>query len=865
MRWAGLLLVCAFAGETRPVAPAPPDLPVEIAGCDRVVERDVCELPPDRTLRVFVPSAFGEPRFSAPVSATHGTTHSVIVPEAAGFLTIRAGHALRLVRLRTVPPRAWYVEARALRKKGDVAAAHDRLLPFLSASDPLDRALAIGLDARIALASGRVQDAVAGLRQSLALHRSLGRTSDVAEDSFALAFALNQRSRRYEEARAVLDELEPELGAYGEGRVSLPFYRAELALETGDLRAVIRGLRASLEGAERLSLTRLARNARSLLAIVLHMQGRFAEGMRELRTLDAEVEKAGDATPCERSEILLNIALSIDDARTSGLPIDDGETPPALAPSLAGCPDPHLRGLGEYVFAADALEKGRPAEASTHLAKARAAMTEPRTNDVLLFGDLEARIALAEGDADRAIELHARQVEIALASDNLRRLWLAHVGAGEALEKKGDDSGAIAAYLRAESVLDQGVSALPLHEGRGALLQRSERSARAAVTLLLSRGRVDEAFSVARRARARLLRVTARAHGLEGLDASTRARFERTLADLRKARGELDELARNDWQLSTTALAKAREDRAQRLAALRTGFDDALSLLPRALAKEPPTRSPSKDEAWILAYPTRGGFVGFVATSERVRSFELATLLAQLSPEIDAGRRIVVLPYGPLRSIDVHALPHRGGAVIDATSVAWSLDLGTSFDSAPVGPPLIVGDPTNDLPAARAEAQSVARALGGTLLLGGDASTERVLAAMSDASRLHWAGHGIFGGLDGLESRLPLAMGQQIGPVEILALSRVPSHVVLSACESARNDEAGDALGLAQSFVVAGARDVIAPTRRVDDALAAQLSALLYVNLGEGHPPVEALRRAQHALRTAEPNADWAAFRVFLP
>lgn len=858
------------------------ELAAEVAGCEKVVgvgSEETCELGPERTLRIFVPGA-SPARISVPPRETRpssgGRTHTLVIPEGASFVTVQVGAAGRVVRLRSNAPRAFWVEARALRKKGDLVGARAKVSPFLAASDPIDRALAIGFEARLALAEGRVPEAIEGLRRSSALHRSLGRTSDLAEDSFALAFALNQRSRRYDEARVVLDELEPRLGGYGEGRISLPFYRAELALETGDLRTVIKGLRATLVGAERLGLVKLGRNARNLLAIVLHMQGRFAEGMKELHALDAEVERAGDATPCERSEILLNIALSIDDARSSGILVENGEIPPALERVLSACPDPHLTGLGRYVLAADALERGALADARARLAGARTSMTSPRTNDVLAFGDLEARIELASANAPKALELHAQAAAIAAASDNMRRLWLAHVGTGDVLRKTGDLDGAIAAYLRAEAVLDRGVVGLPLHEGRGALLAKSERSARAAVSALLARGEAKDvaaAFAIARRARARLLRLAASARAVEGLEPATRLRFERALAVLRKSRSDLDELARDDWKLSKDALDKARADREAKLAALRTGFDEALALVSRGA--DATLAAPKPDEALLLAYRTEAGFVVFVGTAATVHAFPLPAsesdwprvLGEALAPVVDAGQRVVVLPYGPLRTLDLPALKLGDAALIDRAVVSFSLDLGRLPTPDPAGGTFVVGDPTNDLPEARAEALDVARTFEVTAVLGNDATSARVLEGLSGASRLHWAGHAVFGGLDGLESRLPLASGQQIGSVEILALPRVPAHVVLSACESGRSadDDPADSLGLAQSFLVSGALDVIAPTRKVDDRVARQLSALLGTRLRAGVYAAEALALAQRDLKKTLPDADWAAFRAFTP
>jgi CHAT domain-containing protein len=99
-------------------------------------------------------------------------------------------------------------------------------------------------------------------------------------------------------------------------------------------------------------------------------------------------------------------------------------------------------------------------------------------------------------------------------------------------------------------------------------------------------------------------------------------------------------------------------------------------------------------------------------------------------------------------------------------------------------------------------------------------------------------------------------------------MTRAPSRVVLSACESARSgdDAPPEGLGLAQAFLTAGADLVIAPTRRVPDALAADLTRALYEQLSDPRgDAAEALRAAQTRLAREQPGSDWPAFRVLRP
>jgi CHAT domain-containing protein len=89
---------------------------------------------------------------------------------------------------------------------------------------------------------------------------------------------------------------------------------------------------------------------------------------------------------------------------------------------------------------------------------------------------------------------------------------------------------------------------------------------------------------------------------------------------------------------------------------------------------------------------------------------------------------------------------------------------------------------------------------------------------------------------------------------------------VLSGCEAARaTASSAPALGIAQVFVVAGAREVVAATRPVDDALAAQIVSRVMTSLDASAALGTALARAQADLAGEKPQSDWATFRVLVP
>jgi len=212
--------------------------------------------------------------------------------------------------------------------------------------------------------------------------------------------------------------------------------------------------------------------------------------------------------------------------------------------------------------------------------------------------------------------------------------------------------------------------------------------------------------------------------------------------------------------------------------------------------------------------------------------------------------------------------------------VEYGVDLAAQPSAPAEGSPmsaLVVADPRGDLPSARAEAQRIAgllRERGGfePLVLQGREATHRAVCDALELTRtglFHYAGHGIFEGRDGWESGFPLAAGGWLSVGDVLVLRRAPDRVLLSGCETARAPSGSSAsgLGLAQAFIVAGSRAVVASPRPVDDALAERVMTALYRALSKngGIDLAASLREAELAVRKESPETDWAAFRVLVP
>jgi len=874
------------AAERADAAPLPV-LEAEFAGCAAVLEGPVCELPLDHKLRILVPSPSASPVFSTNVGAlaptsVRGRLVFLLVPEGATELRVDADGKRFVLAIAKAPAYPWILEARALRAK-DPEAARIKAMAALGSADPNEKALALGLIARIELSKGQVDEAIAKLGEAIDLARA--RVSDRADDTFALAFALSQRRGRYAEARQVLDRIAPFLGDYPEGRARLPYYRAEVMLQEGDLRGGLAGLSEAQRLAAALGMVKLERGARGYLATTQQDLGDVDAGIATLRALDEELTKDPEATPCERAANLLNLALTLDRRRETrrdlGEPLGEDEisAPAARAKALFpdACKEPYMHAVAAMVSAEAALTRGAPAEAAALAAEAAAKMTTPRSSDRLDAIHLDARIASARGDFALARDKHSLAHALAEAGHQVDMSWRALVGRGDALEALGDRAAALADYRRAEALVTDVALKIPLGDLRGAYATRSEASARRLISALLRDGHPDEAFAAARRARARLLVVASRGMAVDALDPKARASWDAAVARFRKERSALDQSAENDWKLAANALDAARAERAAKVVALRAALDEAMAVLGAFARDDAPLAQPTEGEVWLAFGRAREGLVRFVATSHVVRASALTGELDLSSiADLETAKRVVVLAYGALRAVDVHALPFHGAPLIERVPVVYALDVARAHApqaSSGVG---LVGDPTEDLPSSRMEVKSIAALYPGSrVLIGTEANSPKVLELLGSVETFHLAGHGVFAGLGGNESRFPLSGGTELGLLDILAASRVPRRVILSACESARAslDSLAENLGLAHAFVLAGSEGVVAPTRKVDDALAMELARALHDSLLTGTDAGaagridlgQALQAAQRKLRAAAPISDWAAFRALRP
>lgn len=888
-----------------PVATPMPSPRTGFAGCAAVLSGPVCEVPEDRRLRLWVElpegvalsvSAGGRRLPVEERGVRGGRACAFEVPAGATEVVVEAalpqGPSAWRLALREAEPVPLLRRALALRAEGQGEEAARLLREQAPELADVGRARAWSTLARLELSLGRPEEAVALLRESLALHRLLGRRSDEANDSLVLAYTLIHHGRRFTEAREALEALGSLEQDYPEGGAQLPYYQGLLALESGDIGSALRRFTQAELLAERLGIDRLHRAVRQVLAATLQSLGRDAESLALLESLREGLGE--EASACERADLLTNTGWGLLLAREADS-TQQGEPAPPLEEALAlyrgECASPEDEANVLVNLALAELQAGRAEAAGARLREARRVRAEPGARLALWWLDLEGRIHLAAGRARQARPLFERLAKLAEASASPEARWRAALGRGQAAEQLGEVRAALAAYAEAEALLDSEALRAPLMEGRHGFLRERERSSRAYVALAARTGRVEEALEVARRARGRVLEAVRLSGRLSQLPPAERARWDAALSAYRQEREALDGEASRDWQLPANRLAERRQARRLQEARLRSLLEQAFSLLEPAQA-ERSTRDarsrPAPGELWLFYSPAPRGWIGFAVQARSVTARLLepaapdappatlaAALLEPFREELAAARRLTFIPYGALRAVDFHALPFEGDVLVAGRPVSYALDLaGTVPAPAEARQPtaLIVADPEGNLPLAREEARLVHEALRGNWRVqvrpGPAASAAAVRATLERVEFFHYAGHGRFAGLGGWESSMPLHEGRlTVG--DVLALRQAPSWVVLSGCETARASQESpvETVGLAQSFLAAGARGAVAAWRVVDDAQAMELMRAFYRHGGADAAPdlPEALRQAQLELRAHRPEADWAAFRSLVP
>ena len=760
--------------------------------------------------------------------------------------------ARRLQELAVAEARDAEARARALLDLGVLLATG------LERFDAAEQALAGALGAARAAAS-RDLEAEALLRIGELTARRGGDADECRERFFepALALGLEAGARRQQAlVRHRLGLLDLAAGRYEESRAMLEEGR-RLHRETGDLAAVAESeaalgalevaLRRSRPGFElyqrardamqRLGATRSLQGVERLLADYWLRRGDYARATSLAQEL---LSGPVPPLPAERRRLLALLGHAAMHQGDSGLALARyGE---ALAVTPQGAEDA-LRLQLELMTANAHLERGQVAAAEAQLASAAAVSSRLGERGQTVLVHL-ARADLRDRQGRRGEAL----AELAAAAWIEEQLLAGHRTHFERPQYWQ-------VYRRLQALLFAPIDAAPEREEAARLL-----------------------FRYVEQMRHRAVRgLQARGWGVSGDEAASLAGRP---VELGEAQAMLDE---------QTALVEYlfAEEAAFALVITRRRFEPVLLPLERTALE-----AKSRLLAALVAHP------GEVAPAT-VRWHALAGDLDRDLVEplrrrglLDGVRRLGIVPASFLAELPFAALRREPGdgqpdrfLVEDHTlffgpSVSV---LASRWAERPSSAPLAVlalgremhPDELGRLTYAEQEARRVAARLGGSALVGSEATEAAFRRLAPQARVLHLATHALDLPDEPVSTRLELAAGGyddgRLAVADLLEMHLAADLVTLSACRTGRshsrtgNDLAeDDRAGLVEAFLHAGSRTVVASLWPIADRPTSELMELFYEALTETGP-AEALARAQRraaSSQSAIPAASWASFVV---
>ncbi len=511
--------------------------------------------------------------------------------------------------------------------------------------------------------------------------------------------------------------------------------------------------------------------------------------------------------------------------------------------------------------------EGKIAEARALCSQARALAPDPRSFSSLYLALLEGSLHLRAGELDRAHLSFVTAEEIATTETpggTSDAIWRALYGQARVARAKKEETRALELYKRALAALERSALAAGFEGGRASYLGDRLELADDAVHFLEGIGRLDQAFELSTQFRAHLYRVLELEDARGRLDPAKieeLTRIERSYLELRTREEKTARalaLAPDDQRTAETAKLFAIRSEARALVDLRI---ELLSGNVAPAAAKAIRGALQNDEMLFDFAHSAGGVRIFVVTRSKVE-----VLLAEENALVDAVRAKIPPNTGHVYVIagDVRAALHLvTGDLIQRSTWSHLPHPGVLLDAkpAPLGAPLIAGDPADDLPNARAEANELReRWPDALLLLGGETRRERLLLELDGRRLFHFAGHGKLDG--GFDAHLELAEKETLRISDVYARRANVGLVVLSGCEMGGASRLGPAhaIALPESFYVAGAKAVLAATEKIGDAEARRFILDFYAEDGEHHPVSAYAKAARKQL--ARGDSAWSSFRV---
>jgi CHAT domain-containing protein/Tfp pilus assembly protein PilF len=685
--------------------------------------------------------------------------------------------------------------------------------------------------------------------------------------------------------------------------------QASLYMDEGKLSEAQNALYAGLEIDQRVGNKRSESNDLNMLGLVYRRLGDSDTARVYLEKAFAVAYEAG--LPREASDAMTNLAALMDDAGDHA----------GAAEIFRQVGQFHAEGGDESGEACSVANQGVAASLAGDQERAVTLLTRSHELHLAAGNRLHAvqdQLNLSNAEAGRGnLEKALSYAQDALAAARefglVELLWATEYTVARcrvSLVTKADvDSAAIqeleealAGFRRAADVVELLRSRIDRPEERESLLSGKDMIYDEAITLCIALQRAKDAFQFSERARMRSFLEAlgeSRLQQLEGEDAEAHQRDElitRLLSPLTPA----DEKPRlmDEPRALRAEIAARRPALAAITEAELPNEDDIRAAIPEQTAV---LEFFQLGNTVIMFLLDRDGLTDCAMTSfdgpvEAViqrfrdeidggdRNMEtgnklFAALLRPIMPKLATTANLIVVPHRSLHYVPFSALwfaPAGDDApprqylknrfyltVIPSASYLPHLNRLATADRQ-LGPAVVLGNPTSNLPGAETEAVRVAARLAVTPRLRQEATRQALLGAAAPAI-LHVASHGNYNAGDPLLFGLELADGV-VTVEDLLNSGPAPGLLVLSGCVTGMSArKPGEELtGLAQAALRNGTRSVIATLWETFDESSTIFFEHFYEALTQGHRVSEAIGWARESL-AKDPGGydqpvDWAPF-----
>jgi tetratricopeptide (TPR) repeat protein len=693
----------------------------------------------------------------------------------------------------TSDPSAGLEYAKALYRSGkDDRTAETVVRRLLETSVRSDALQVLG---RIIKRGGRLEEARSAFEQALELHQREGRRGEVAKDEQALALIFKDQSR-YAEALVMLDRC---IGDARAGRAP----RDEGFCHLAAAQTLSRLGYAEAAGDEVEAAEPLLHDQRGIAALHIERGNAHQENGQDAQAvvLFEKALRIAERAALKEMRIRAHINLAYSLAQTGRL--DEAARHLDSARELDGS-----------MFAAERMhQEGRIAyhrkewDRAASLLEQAAPLFDDADEEKTEIAILRARIALIVGELDTAEK------------------W-----AREAIER-------VEQIRAAQSAI----------ELRGWALSSRRSPYEILFTVLARAGRSDEALITFDQWYGRTL--------LDALAGAVQAQGQLTLKDAALQINALRELIPS----MTTASLTQGEDPNLVLEAVHSADLFALVVAEGELWRVTATEGRLELTDLGALKPMAQSLDDFIAhPQDKALAEELGALLLPDELVRDTTETLRVALDGNLSRLPVAALRRFGRPLIATRPVVRTQRLSAARCAPPLPPvkrALVMADAQGNLPAARREAQRVARLFRTTALVGKAASSHALLSTQP-LDLLHMATHAETKDAGGL-----LLLDRAVPAFEIFGHRLDVSTVILATCSSALATDSEGANSLVTAFLAGGARHVVATVRPVSDLGAEEITHRFYDAGGAEHP-VQALATVQRELAGTD-NVDWPYFAVF--